>query len=125
MKVWGFLLLLTAVCGFVLPRNAMAQGPWGEMSADPNPCRIEPGHEECTAHIRWKTRNVERVKVFVTSEGKHHEVEHEFSTQLHCEEHNCRAPWISADTRYKFELFDFTKGDRGRLLGTVTVRGEH
>ena len=103
----------------ILPALANAQE--GTISAEPNPCRIEPGENTCTSFIRWDTRDVERAKVFVTAEGRRREVEHEFSTERFCESRRCRAPWISPDTTYTFQLFDFTRGDRGRLLASVTV----
>jgi hypothetical protein len=118
MKNWQF-LLITGICGWLLPGHLNAQE--GTMSAEPNPCRIEPGESQCTSFIRWDTRGVERAKVFVTSEGPRREVEHEFSTEVSCESRRCRAPWISRDTTYTFQLFDFTRGDRGRLLASITV----
>jgi hypothetical protein len=72
----------------------------------------------------WHTRGIERAKVFVVAEGRHPAAEKEFSAASHCEERNCRAPWIEPETRYTFTLVDFTHGDRGRVLGTVTVTGE-
>jgi hypothetical protein len=121
MKKWQF-LLITGICGCVLPGLVQAQE--GTMSADPNPCRIEPGESTCTSFIRWDTRGVERAKVFVTAAGRRREVEHEFSTMVACETRRCRAPWISPDTTYTFELFDYTPGDRGRLLASITVTAE-
>jgi hypothetical protein len=94
------------------------------MSAEPSTCRIEPGRSTCTTFIRWDTQGVSRAKVFVTAEGRHKEVEKEFGTTVSCESHRCRADWISADTKYTFQLFDFTRGDRGRLLASVVVFAE-
>ena len=106
----------------VLSGSAKAQE--GEIRAEPNPCRIEGGRNHCTTHLTWHTRGVERAKVFVVGEGRHPAAEKEFSTATHCEERNCRAPWIEPDTRYTFTLVDFTHGDRGRVLGKVVVTGE-
>jgi len=123
MRIWGFLLLLTAAVVLMTPSHAMAQEPWGTISAEPNPCQITPGNEFCTAHVRWETRGVSHAKVFVIAEGRHTFKEREFGDGVKCEEHRCKADWIKAETRYKFQLFDFTRGDRGRLLASVTVTG--
>jgi hypothetical protein len=118
MQKWGFLfwISISGVCAF-------AQEPWGSIDAEPNPCRIEPGTNECTSFIRWETRGVDRAKVFVTSEGRRSEQEREFGASLSCETRRCRAPWINADTTYTFQLVDFTRGDRGRVLASVVVTG--
>lgn len=121
MRTWQLLFLITGIGGWILPGRGMAQEPWGTIGAEPNPCRIEPGRNECTSFIHWETRGVERAKVFVTSEGRHHQVESEFGASLSCETQRCRAPWINADTTYTFQLVDFTRGDRGRVLASVTV----
>jgi len=122
MKNLKLLFLIGSAAGLMLPVQLMAQS--ATMTAEPNPCRIERGQNECTSFIRWHADGVQRVKVFVTAEGRHKDVEKEFSTQISCDDHNCRAGWINADTRYTFQLFDFTRGDRGRLLATVVVRAE-
>ncbi len=72
-------LMMMGICAWMLPGHARAQEPWGTMSAEPNPCRIEPGESTCTSFIRWDTQGVERAKVFVTAEGRRSETEHEFS----------------------------------------------
>jgi hypothetical protein len=59
--------------------------------------------------------------VFVVAEGRYPGAEREFGTTLSCEPHQCRAPWIEPDTRYTFQLYDYSRGDRGRLLSTVVV----
>lgn len=119
MPKWLPLLLIAGACGLVVPTHAQAQE--GTMSADPNPCRVRPGRNECTSFIRWQTRGVSRAKVFVTAEGRHKEVEHEFSASPNCETRRCKAPWISPGTTYTFQLVDYTRGDRGRVLASVTV----
>jgi len=116
-------LLLIGVISAMLPQSAEAQEPWGIIAAEPNPCRIEPGQNQCTSFIRWETRGVDRVRVFVTAEGRRREVEREFGNSLYCETRRCSAPWISQDTTYTFTLVDFTRGDRGRVLASVTVTG--
>jgi hypothetical protein len=116
MRKWQFLFLVSSVYGWAQPSATM--------TAEPNPCRIERGESECTSFIRWDTQGVERAKVFVTAEGTHKFVEKEFSTSASCESHRCRAPWINNDTKYTFQLFDFTRGDRGRLLASVVVFAE-
>ncbi len=121
MTKWLPLLLITGACGWIIPTHACAQEPWGTMGAEPNPCHIRAGQNECTSFIRWETRGVSRAKVFVTAEGRRKEVEHEFSSSPNCETHRCRAPWISPETTYTFQLVDFSRGDRGRVLASVTV----
>jgi hypothetical protein len=117
----GLLFLIPMLGVSILPVNAPAQAPFGIIAAEPNPCRIEPGEKECTAHITWSTQNVARAKVFVKSEGREGIKENEFGSSLACESRRCRAPWIRPDTRYVFKLYDFTRGDRGRELASVTV----
>jgi hypothetical protein len=124
MRMWRFLMLISCIGGWMLPSYLLAQEPSGVIGADPNPCRIEPGRTQCTAHITWQTQGVQHAKVFVTAEGKHRIVEHEFGDGVVCEGRRCRAPWIAEDTRYVFQLFDFSRGDRGRLLGSVTVTAQ-
>jgi hypothetical protein len=121
MRKWQLLFLITGVCGWILPTEMRAQEASATISAEPNPCRIESGQTECTSFIRWETRGVERVKVFVTAEGRRKEVEREFGTSLTCESRRCRAPWISPGTTYKFQVVDFSRGDRGRVLASVDV----
>jgi len=120
MKKWGFLLFLGA-CAFLTPLHLKAQEPWARIEAEPNPCHMRPGREECTTFVRWETGGVRRVKVFVTAEGRHKFVEREFGRTLVCETHRCRAPWINLETRYTFTVVDFSRGDRGRVLATTTV----
>lgn len=121
MKRWQVVLLMTCACGWMPMGRALAQEPWGNIEAEPNPCRIEPGEKECTSFIRWNTRGVDRAKVFVTAEGRRTQKESEFGSSTSCETRRCRAPWISPDTTYTFTLVDFTRGDRGRALASVTV----
>jgi len=124
MGRYQLLLLITGMCFWLTPHTAFAQEPWGRIDAEPNPCRIGPGHNDCETFIRWETRGVERAKVFVTAEGRGEFKEKEFAASTHCEGHRCRAGWISPHTRYKFILVDFTRGDRGRTLAEVVVHGE-
>lgn len=116
------LFLIPVLAVFMTP--APAQEPFGEISAEPNPCRIHRGQEMCEVHIIWHTRNVARAKVFVKSEGRDELKEKEFGDARACESLRCRAPWIRPETRYVFKLYDFTRGDRGRELASVTVTGE-
>ena len=119
------LLSLIPVMGFlVTPMQAPAQEPSGIIAAEPNPCRIPPGEKMCTSHITWTTQNVTRAKVFVKSEGRESIKENEFGASLACESRRCRAPWIRPETRYVFKLYDWSRGDRGRELGSVTVTAE-
>jgi hypothetical protein len=125
MRVQKRFLMLVGGLGLCLfPAAVTAQEPWGEIRAEPNPCRLEGGREECTVFLHWHTRGVERAKVFVTAEGGRTFKEREFSASKECEGDRCAAPWITHHTKYIFQLFDFTRGDRGRLLSTVEVRGE-
>jgi hypothetical protein len=117
----GLLFLIPMLGWSILPVNAGAQEPFGIIAAEPNPCRIEPGEKECTAHITWTTQNVTRAKVFVKQENREGVKENEFGSSLACESRRCRAPWIRPDTRYVFKLYDMSSGDRGRELSSVTV----
>ncbi len=119
-----FLLLIPILGALIIPVPAPAQEPFGEIAAEPNPCRIRPGEDMCEVHLIWHTRNVARAKVFVRSEGRHAAEEKEFGNAVACESNRCRAPWIHGETRYTFKLFDFTRGDRGRELASVTVTAE-
>jgi len=119
------LLFLIPVLGVLAtPVKAPAQEPSGIIAAEPNPCRIRPGEEMCEAHITWTTQNVRRAKVLVKSEGRESLKENEFGSSLSCESRRCRAPWIRPDTRYVFKLYDWSRGDRGRELASVTVTAE-
>jgi hypothetical protein len=120
----GLLFLIPMLGVSILPVNAPAQEPFGTIAAEPNPCRIAPGEKECNTHITWSTRNVARAKVFVKEEGREGVKEREFGTTLFCESRKCRAPWIRPETRYVFKLYDFSRGDRGRELASVTVTAE-
>jgi hypothetical protein len=112
--------------GHVLASVLVTAGeqPGGEIRAEPNPCHLEGGKNECTAHVTWHTRGVEHARVFVVAEGRHPAGEKEFSTNKECEGHDCRAPWIEPGTRYTFTLVDFSHGDRGRVLGSVLVTAQ-
>lgn len=122
MRTIFHLLCFAGLCAFGLTPHAKAQE--GDIRAEPNPCRIEGGRKDCTTHLIWHTRGVERAKVFVVGEGRHPAAEKEFSATRACEGHNCRAPWIEPETRYTFTLVDFTHGDRGKVLGSVVVTAE-
>ena len=115
-------LYMAAFCAFALAGTAKAQE--GEIRAEPNPCHVEAGRGDCTTHLVWHTKGVERAKVFVVAEGRHPAGEKEFSAARMCEGHNCRAPWIEPEPRYTFNLVDFSHGDRGRVLATVVVTGQ-
>jgi hypothetical protein len=115
------LLLTIGACGWLVSGLVLAQEPSGTISADPNPCKIAAGQRECTTYVRWQTHGATHAKVYVTAEGKHSDVEKEFSTMLNCEGERCRVPWITDNTKFLFQLYDFSKGTRGKLLGSVTV----
>jgi len=78
---------------------AFAQEPWREIRATPNPCIIEPGRDQCTAYITWRTGGVDKAKVFVTSRGRT-EQKNWSSVAPSCESDRCRAPWITANATY-------------------------
>lgn len=120
----SLLLLIPVLGALMIPVQAPAQEPRGEIAAEPNPCRIHRGEDVCEVHLIWHTRNVARAKVFVRSEGRDVVEEREFGNAVACESRRCRAPWIHAETRYTFKLYDFTRGDRGRELASVTVTAE-
>lgn len=121
----GFLFLIPLLGVSVLQVNAPAQGgPMGMIEAEPNPCHIRPGESQCEVFVRWSTQNVSHAKVFLKTEGRGGEKETEFGNALSCESHRCRAPWIRPDTRYVFKLYDMSRGDRGRELGSITVTAE-
>jgi hypothetical protein len=118
------LLIIASFSMFLLPAFVTAQEPWGEIKAEPNPCRIREGSEECTVRLIWHTRGIEKAKVFVTAKGRKEFKEREFSASRECEGDRCIANWITHHNTYTFQLFDFTRGDRGRLLSEVIVTGE-
>src|SRR5271169_6534131 len=118
------LMILAGLGICLLPALMTAEEPWGEIRAEPNPCRIERGREECTARLTWHTRGIEKAKVFVTAKGRKEIKEREFSASRECEGDRCAAPWITHHNTYTFQLFDFTRGDRGRLLSEVVVTGD-
>jgi hypothetical protein len=120
MRVWKLSLLIAGVCGWLAPARVTAQVS-GAISADPNPCKIATGQRECTTYLHWNTRGAQSVKVFVTAEGKHSFVEKEFSTVLNCEGEKCRAPWITDNTKFLFQLVDFSSGSRGKVISSVWV----
>lgn len=111
--------------GHVLASVLVTAGdqPGGEMMAEPNPCHVEGGRHDCIVDIAWRTRGVQHAKVFVVAEGRHPGSEREFSTSTSCEPHQCHAPWIEPETRYTFQLVDFSHGDRGRVLASIVVTG--
>ena len=124
MRLQKPLLIIASFSMFLAPAFVTAQEPWGEIKAFPNPCRIDAGGEECTTHLVWHTRGVEKAKVFVTAKGRKEFKEREFSASRECEGEKCSAPWITHHNTYTFQLFDFTRGDRGRMLAEVIVTGE-
>jgi hypothetical protein len=98
--------------------GARMEGVTGEIRAEPNPCRIEPGRVECTTYISWSSTGP-HARVYVRSEGAKRSPEREFGTG-HMGD-RVGATWIGADTRYIFTLVDFSSGSRGRDLASVVV----
>lgn len=95
-----------------------SEGVTGTISAEPNPCRIEPGRDACTTHLTWSSTGP-HARVFVRSEGVKFSPEREFATG-HARE-RVGADWIGGGTRYIFTLVDFSSGSRGRDLASVVV----
>ena len=101
--------------------TASSVTPSGTIAASPNPCVIVPGKADCASYITWSTENVAHAAVYVTAEGNKTIQPREFSGSRSCESTRCSAPWIEAETRYLFTLYDTSSGTRGRALGSVTV----
>jgi hypothetical protein len=93
-------------------------GVSGVIRAEPNPCRIEPGRDHCTAHIFWSSTGAD-ARVFVRSEGPKGFAEKEFGRGNAGD--RVEANWIEAGTRYFFALVDFSAGSRGQRLASVEV----
>lgn len=111
-----------AVLGNVTVTAADGRGGRGGISgvinAAPNPCRIEPGKVDCTTYLSWSSTG-EHARVYVRTEGGKPSPEREFGTGRVCEK--CGASWIAAGTRYLFTLYDYSTGNRGRALASLTV----
>jgi hypothetical protein len=90
----------------------------GAIRAEPNPCRIEPGRDHCTAHIFWSSTGAD-ARVFVRSEGPKGFAEKEFGRGRTGD--RVEANWIEERTRYFFTLVDFSTGGRGQRLASVEV----
>ena len=117
------LLILCAVLGAsVLPGSALA-GPSGTIAANPNPCVIPAGARECTTYMTWSSEGVAHARVYIRLEGKKQDETREYSASRSCEAQQCKAPWIEADTKYIFTLYDWSSGSRGATLASVTVTG--
>jgi hypothetical protein len=98
--------------------TGVAGGVSGVIRAEPNPCRIEPGRDHCTAHIFWSSTGAD-ARVFVRSEGPKGFAEKEFGRGNAGD--RVEANWIEAGTRYFFALVDFSAGSRGQRLASVEV----
>jgi hypothetical protein len=98
---------------------AGAGGMSGVITAAPNPCRIPPGKVDCTAVLTWSTVGAEHARVYVAVEGGKPSPEREFGTGRSCEK--CTASWIAEGDRYRFTLYDWSTGNRGRALASVVV----
>ena len=88
----------------------------GNISANPNPCVIVR-QSTCTTYVSWSTKGVEHARVYAIAEGSRGREEKEFSASRSCEK--CEAQWIEKTAT--FTLYDYSSGNRGRALGTVTV----
>ena len=120
MQRWHLLVLITALGVSVLPARAIA-APSGTIAAHPNPCVIQGGEKTCASHITWSTQDVARAMVYVVHHGKNGREEKEFGNSRACESERCRAPWIEAGKSYRFTLYDYSTGNRGRALASVEV----
>lgn len=117
-------ILIIGALGFLIPAGNGAEEPWGEIKASPNPCKIAAGQLECTSYITWHTRGVKKAKVWVTSKNRRETKERDFGDMLSCEGQRCRASWIKADDTYVFQLWEFNKNVRGKMLASVEVTGQ-
>jgi len=114
-------LILIALLGVgLLALPLLAQEASGTIAANPNPCVIERHQKMCTSSLTWSTQNVRHARVYVVSEGSRGREKSQFSGSRSCE--SCKAPWIERRP-YTFTLYDYSRGDRGRALSTVTVSG--
>jgi hypothetical protein len=113
-------LILTLLLGGSLVPFAMPAEPSGTISANPNPCVIERGQKVCTTHLSWSSQGVRHARVYAVTEGSRGREEKEFSASHACD--RCKAPWIEKST-YTFTLYDYSTGNRGRALASVTVTG--
>jgi len=89
------------------------------ISAVPNPCRVPRGETGCATNLTWSTDGISRAAVFVAATGKAPSPEKEFGTDLHCKQ--CVPFSLQPGTRYRFTLYDFSTGSRGRPLASVVV----
>ncbi len=90
------------------------ENPLGTISADPNPCLIQPGQDTCTATINWSTSNAGSVAVVVDNTSV-------FSTNASGSQ---SAPWIG-NSGNTFDLYaNFQSMDnKGTKLASVQVGG--
>jgi hypothetical protein len=70
--------------------------------------------------LAWSTQSVQHARVYVVTEGSSGREEKLFSGSRTCAK--CDAPWIEKNT-YTFTLYDYSTGNRGRTLATVSVTG--
>jgi hypothetical protein len=111
-------LIFAVMLGSLVALRLPAAEPSGTISASPNPCTIEPGQKDCTTYLTWSTEGVRHARVYVVTEGSKGREETQFNGGRACEK--CKAPWIM-DHPYTFTLYDYSTGNRGRALGSVTV----
>ena len=116
------LLPLLAALG-ILQAHALAQVS-GTIAANPNPCSVEKGKSVCTSYITWTTVGVTRARVYLVDMHKQGKQEQEFGTTLDCGGEKCRAPWIRKGNNYVFTLYDYSSGNRGAALSSVTVTAQ-
>lgn len=85
------------------------------ISADPNPCVIQPGQTRCNSSISWTTLNQPHASVFIKETGAN------FSGPDRPSGSNVQAPWINS-VGFTFELH--AENNIGStLLDSVFVRG--
>ena len=115
------LLIMTVGIGMTLLGPVWAAS--GKIAASPNPCGVAPGGRECTSYITWSSQGATRVRVYLTAMGKKNVQEKEFAAANSCEGQKCPASWIEEGTNYIFTLYDYSSGNRGKVLSSVSVTG--
>jgi len=121
MRRWH-LLSLIAILG-ILQVHALAQ-PAGTIGANPNPCAIPAGKSMCTAYITWNTQGVTKARVYLVDSHKKGKEEQQIWNSLECTGQKCKAPWIEKGNSYVFTLYDYSSGNRGATLSSVTVTAQ-
>ena len=92
-------------------------GPWGSITADPNPCTITAGSSTCSTTLQWTAHNTTRMQIWVDESTTERLISDSSGSSG-----SIPIPWIAAPLRsYIFKLYDFSSGTRGALLDSVSV----